>query len=213
MAYLGVMYRNGFVVEKDDAKAAEWYQKAIDTGGDTLLTSMAYNNLGILYFNGQGVERNLEKAKELFELAVAKDNNEQAQQHLDEINKKMTSGHTDSNLIEEFARSNNARVLVKRITNREEAVRAFGRLAKAYRVGCHSLDLIGLTCGDLAEKLTSLQENDILLAFNLKSADPLVLDYLKGAVNNFKIVITLSPDPNSQGIEIDLRPFTMVICE
>ena len=65
MSYLGVMYRNGFVVEKDDAKAAEWYQKAIDTGGDTLLTSMAYNNLGILYFNGQGVERNLEKAKEL----------------------------------------------------------------------------------------------------------------------------------------------------
>lgn len=213
MAYLGVMYRNGFVVEKDDAKAAEWYQKAIDTGGDTLLTSMAYNNLGILYLNGQGVERNLQKAKELFELAVAKDNNEQAQQHLDEINKKMTSGHTDSNLIEEFARSNNARVLVKRITNREEAVRAFGRLAKAYRVGCHSLDFIGLTCGDLAGKLTSLQENDILLAFNLKSADPLVLDYLKGAVNNFKIVITLSPDPNSQGIEIDLRPFTMVICE
>ena len=93
MAYLGVMYRNGFVVEKDDAKAAEWYQKAIDTGGDTLLTSMAYDNLGILYVNGQGVERNLQKAKELFELAVAKDNNEKAQQHLDEVIKELSSNN------------------------------------------------------------------------------------------------------------------------
>lgn len=120
---------------------------------------------------------------------------------------------TESNLIEEFARNNNARVLVKRITNRDEAVWGFERLAKAYRVGCHYLNFNGLTCGDLGSKLTSLQENDLLLAYNLKLADPLVLDYLKGAVNNFKIVITLSPDPNSQGIEIDLKPFTLVICE
>lgn len=92
MAYMGVMYRNGFVVEKDDAKAAEWYQKAIDTGGRTLLTSLAYNNLGILYQRGEGVKKDLEKARDLFQMAVDKDHNDRAKQHLEEtiieLNKK-----------------------------------------------------------------------------------------------------------------------------
>ena len=89
MAYMGVMYRNGFVVEKDDAKAAEWYQKAIDTGGRTLLTSMAYNNLGILYQRGEGVKKDLEKARDLFQMAVDKDHNERAKQYLDETIKEL----------------------------------------------------------------------------------------------------------------------------
>ena len=89
MAYMGVMYRNGFVVEKDDAKAAEWYQKAIDTGGRTLLTSLAYNNLGTLYQRGEGVKKDLEKARDLFQMAVDKDHNDRAKQHLEETIKEL----------------------------------------------------------------------------------------------------------------------------
>ena len=95
MAYMGVMYRNGFVVEKDDAKAAEWYQKAIDTGGRTLLTSLAYNNLGILYQRGEGVKKDLEKARDLFQMAVDKDHNERAKQHLDETIKELTKRNNE----------------------------------------------------------------------------------------------------------------------
>lgn len=91
MAYMGVMYRNGFVVEKDDAKAAEWYQKAIDTGGKTLLTSLAYNNLGILYQRGEGVEQDYVKARDLFQKAVNVDHNDRAQQHLDEMNQLLNT--------------------------------------------------------------------------------------------------------------------------
>ena len=48
MTYLGYMYRRGLGVRRDDAKAAVFYQQAISTGGKTLLSSAAYNNLGVL---------------------------------------------------------------------------------------------------------------------------------------------------------------------
>ena len=80
-------------------------------------------------------------------------------------------------------------------------------------MGCDSIDFNGLTFSDFTRKLTSLQKNDFLLAFNLELADPLVLDYLKGAVNSFKISISLSNDPNSKTIDIDLNPFTLIICD
>ena len=49
MTFLGYMYRKGLGVHRDDAKAAVLYRQAINTGGDTLLTSVAYNNLGVLF--------------------------------------------------------------------------------------------------------------------------------------------------------------------
>jgi hypothetical protein len=85
MTYLGYMYRKGLGVCRDDAKAAALYQQAIDTGGDTLLTSTAYNNLGVLYQKGEGVEQDLHKAKELFEQSITMDGSEDSKRHLQEI--------------------------------------------------------------------------------------------------------------------------------
>lgn len=83
--YLGYMHRKGLGMRRDDAIAAEFYQTAIDIGGDTLLSSSAYNNLGVLYQKGEGVEQDLEKAKELFMQAIEMDGSETSKQHLNEV--------------------------------------------------------------------------------------------------------------------------------
>lgn len=85
MTYLGYMYRRGLGVRRDDAKAAVLYRQAINTGGDTLLTSVAYNNLGVLYMKGEGVAQNLAKAKELFLQAIDFDGSEDSKRHLKEL--------------------------------------------------------------------------------------------------------------------------------
>ena len=85
MAYLGYMYRKGLGVRRDDAKAAVLYRQAINTGGDTLLTSVAYNNLGVLFMKGEGVAQNLPKAKELFLQAINFDGSEDSKRHLREL--------------------------------------------------------------------------------------------------------------------------------
>ena len=85
MAYLGYMYRKGLGVRRDDAKAAVLYRQAINTGGETLLTSVAYNNLGVLFMKGEGVARNLTKAKELFLQAINFDGSEDSKRHLREL--------------------------------------------------------------------------------------------------------------------------------
>ncbi len=56
---LGVMYRNGQGVEKDDEKAVEWYRKAADQG-----YADAQCKLGFMYSYGYGVEKDYEKALE-----------------------------------------------------------------------------------------------------------------------------------------------------
>ena len=66
-------------------KAAVLYRQAINTGGDTLLTSVAYNNLGVLFMKGEGVARNLIKAKELFLQAISFDGSEDSKRHLKEL--------------------------------------------------------------------------------------------------------------------------------
>ena len=85
MTFLGYMYRKGLGVRRDDAKAAVLYRQAINTGGDTLLTSVAYNNLGVLFMKGEGVAQNLIKAKELFLQAVSFDGSEDSKRHLKEL--------------------------------------------------------------------------------------------------------------------------------
>lgn len=84
-AYLGYMHRKGLGMRRDDSIAAEFYQTAIDIGGETLLSSAAYNNLGVLYQKGEGVEQNLQKARELFEQAIIMDGSEPSKKHLDEV--------------------------------------------------------------------------------------------------------------------------------
>ena len=54
---LGVMYRHGLGVEKNDQLAISWYRKAAQ-GGHV----KAQNSLGIMYRFGMGVEKNLDEA-------------------------------------------------------------------------------------------------------------------------------------------------------
>jgi len=55
---LGVMYKNGQGVLKDDMQAVKWYRKAADQGN-----AMAQNNLGVMYAHGEGVLKDMTKAK------------------------------------------------------------------------------------------------------------------------------------------------------
>ena len=67
MTHLGFFYAMGVGVEKNYAKAREWYEKAA-AKGDTA----AMQNLGALYAAGSGVPRDYAKAREWFEKAAAK---------------------------------------------------------------------------------------------------------------------------------------------
>ena len=61
---LGVMYKKGNGVEKNEQKAVELYKKACDGG-----KMLGCTNLGFMYANGNGVEKDLGKAAELFKKA------------------------------------------------------------------------------------------------------------------------------------------------
>ena len=54
---LGVMYRNGYGVERDYAEASKWYLKSAEQGN-----SVGQRNLGLLYENGFGVEKDYNEA-------------------------------------------------------------------------------------------------------------------------------------------------------
>jgi len=57
-------------VEKNEAEAAKWYQKAADAGND-----YAQANLGVFYQTGGcGVQKDLQKAKEMYEKSAAQGN-------------------------------------------------------------------------------------------------------------------------------------------
>lgn len=59
-ANIGMLYEYGWGVEKDEATAADWYQKAVAMG--PFRSAQADYQLAGLYEKGQGVERNLKKA-------------------------------------------------------------------------------------------------------------------------------------------------------
>jgi tetratricopeptide (TPR) repeat protein len=67
MGNLGLLYNNGFGVERDYAKAREWYEKAADKGN-----ARAMYFLGLLYITAQGVPRDYAKAHEWFTKAAEK---------------------------------------------------------------------------------------------------------------------------------------------
>ncbi|MBS0221903.1 MAG: SEL1-like repeat protein [Proteobacteria bacterium] len=62
---VGIMYENGFVVERNSTRAAEWYRRAADKG-----LPVAEHNLALLLRQGKGVPRDGEKAIKLL-LAAA----------------------------------------------------------------------------------------------------------------------------------------------
>lgn len=64
MCLLGRYYQYGIAVEKDEAKALEWYTKAARKGHVSAMI-----NLAIIYRDGLGVDKNMEKAKYWLERA------------------------------------------------------------------------------------------------------------------------------------------------
>lgn len=64
---LGNIYSDGIAIEKDEAKAFAYYQKAAENG-----YYLAYSNLGICYQQGIGVKKDEKKAFEYYGLAAQK---------------------------------------------------------------------------------------------------------------------------------------------
>jgi uncharacterized protein len=73
---LGVMYRHGLGVRRDDGEAVKWYLAAAEQGH-----VRAQNNLGIMYLFGLGTAPDSQKA-ERWLLAAAKQNDAKAQENL-----------------------------------------------------------------------------------------------------------------------------------
>ncbi len=65
---LGAMYYEGKGVQKNYAKAFEWFEKAAKQGD-----ADAQNILGLRYYNGEGVPKDYTKAFEWFEKQSSKD--------------------------------------------------------------------------------------------------------------------------------------------
>lgn len=62
---LGLMYKNGYGVEKDYEEAEKWFRKSAEQGDDR-----GQCDLGNMYFNGTGVEKNHEEAVKWFRKAA-----------------------------------------------------------------------------------------------------------------------------------------------
>ncbi|HSI61657.1 MAG TPA: tetratricopeptide repeat protein, partial [Candidatus Saccharimonadia bacterium] len=82
---LGVLYRNGDGVTRDDAQAAAWYQKAAQQGN-----AVAQYNLACCYEDGIGVPKDLIEAFRLYALAE-KNGDRVAQVGLKLVKTKMKS--------------------------------------------------------------------------------------------------------------------------
>jgi len=55
--YLGIMYKNGYGVQRDAAEAVKWYRKAAEQGN-----AAAQTNLGVMYEEGLGIGKNYAEA-------------------------------------------------------------------------------------------------------------------------------------------------------
>ena len=65
MTLLGELYANGFGVGRDDAKAAQWYQRASDMGDREAMFALA-----IFRFEGRGGPRDTDQGARLFDAAA-----------------------------------------------------------------------------------------------------------------------------------------------
>ena len=82
---LGIMYRAGAGVPKDEVEAVKWYRKSAEQG-----VAEAQFNLGLMYDNGTGVPKDLVQAHMWWNIAGAK-GNEGAKKNLAEVEKQMSS--------------------------------------------------------------------------------------------------------------------------
>ena len=85
--FLGSCYYNGYLVEENYTKAAEWFRKAAEQG-----YNVAQHNLGSVYYIGQGVEKNHTKAVEWLRKAAEQGNEDaiDALKSLDKYNKLLS---------------------------------------------------------------------------------------------------------------------------
>lgn len=81
---VGVMYERGMGIEKDETKAAEWYEKAAVQGYVD-----AQYNIAIMYASGRGVERNEPIAMMWLALAAKQGDKEARKLLLDFIDGKL----------------------------------------------------------------------------------------------------------------------------
>ena len=61
----GLKYQYGYAVEKELAKAAEWYQKSAEQGN-----AEGQWRFGLMYQHGHGVEKDLVKASEWYRKSI-----------------------------------------------------------------------------------------------------------------------------------------------
>jgi len=76
---VGLMYENGWIVQRDVEEAIAWYRKSAEQG-----YGAAFNNLGVLYEQGKGVERDRSKAVAFLRRA-AEQGNAVARENLAEL--------------------------------------------------------------------------------------------------------------------------------
>ena len=81
---LGVIYRNGLGVPKDDVEAVKWYRKAAEQG-----YARSQYNLGNMYYYGHGVPEDFVEAYMWWNLAAAQ-GQEAAKENKGMISKRMT---------------------------------------------------------------------------------------------------------------------------
>lgn len=63
--FIGILYEEGHGVQKDTAKAIEWYERAAKSGD-----MAAQYNLGRIYLKGEIVEQDFSRAKDLLQSAA-----------------------------------------------------------------------------------------------------------------------------------------------
>ena len=64
--------------------------------------------------------------------------------------------------------------------------------------------------GDLAELLTSLEENDVLFIDEIHRLSPVVEEYLYSAMEDYRIDIMIDKGPGARSVQLTLSPFTLI---
>ena len=82
-------YENGWSVETNLVKAAEWYIKAAEADTDYWDGGTALIKAGDCYAEGFGVKKDYAKAREWYEKAVSRRNSNQAKRKIEELEKRI----------------------------------------------------------------------------------------------------------------------------
>lgn len=64
--------------------------------------------------------------------------------------------------------------------------------------------------GDLAGMLTNLEEGDVLFIDEIHRLNPVIEEYLYGAMEDFTLDIVIDSGPNARSIQIELNRFTLI---